>query len=118
MLAQIVLVLQLLRSGLNLRIDRFAAVGHFGDLFQNDRIVNRLKGILAPCKGAVVLAKASSIIRFGSIFYSEVWLVSNSEQVIVNILCIQILICIRALVLAFFTDSDQIQHRKSVRNTK
>ena len=53
-----------------------------------------------------------------SIFYSEVWLVSNSEQVIVNLLCIQILICIRALVLAFFTDSDQIQYRKSVRNTK
>ena len=36
------LVLELLRSGLNAGIDGFGAVGHFGDFFQYNRVMNGL----------------------------------------------------------------------------
>ena len=59
MLAEIMLVLQLLGSGLYLVVDDLAAIGHFGAFLHDHRVVDRLKGILAPGKGAVVLAQAA-----------------------------------------------------------
>lgn len=77
MLAEVVLVLQLLRGGLNLRIDRLTAVGHFGDLLQHDRVVHRLKGILAPDEGAVVLAKAAG---YGSWIFAEPCIMADTPM--------------------------------------
>ena len=59
MLAEIVLVLQLLRGGLHLRVDPLTAIGHFGNLLEHGRVVDSLGGVLAPGKGAVVFAEAT-----------------------------------------------------------
>ena len=59
MLAEIMLVLQLLGSGLYLVVDDLAAIGHFGAFLHDHRVVDRLKGILAPDEGAVILARTS-----------------------------------------------------------
>ena len=57
MLSEIMFVLERLRSGLNTGIDGFGTVGHFCHLFQHNRVVNGLMGVLSPGKGAVVLAE-------------------------------------------------------------
>lgn len=62
MLSVVMLILELLRSGLHLRIDQLGPVRHLRHFLQNDRAVYGVLGILAPCEWTVtnLLPVASS----------------------------------------------------------
>lgn len=55
--AVIVFVLEGLGGGAYLRVDLFAAGGHFGYFFQDDGVVDGFVGVFAPGEGAVVLTE-------------------------------------------------------------
>ena len=57
MLTVIVFILQLLRCRLDSRVDGLGTVCHFGNLFEDNSIVNSLMRIFAPGERSVVLAK-------------------------------------------------------------
>lgn len=57
MLTVIVFILQLLRCRLDSRVDGLGTVCHFGNLFEDNSIVNSLMRIFAPSERSVVLAK-------------------------------------------------------------
>ena len=57
MLTVIVFILQLLRCRLDSRVDGLGMVCHFGNLFEDNSIVNSLMRIFAPGERSVVLAK-------------------------------------------------------------
>ena len=57
MLSQIVLILQVLRSRSGGGIYHPGEDPHLGNLFQYDRMIDGLRGILAPGEGAVAVAQ-------------------------------------------------------------
>ena len=57
MFTVIVFILQLLRCRLDSRVDGLGTVCHFGNLFEDNSIVNSLMRIFAPGERSVVLAK-------------------------------------------------------------
>ncbi len=58
-LAKVVLILERLWGPPDVRINDLAAIGHLGAFLQHHGVVDRLKGILAPDEGAVILARTS-----------------------------------------------------------
>ena len=55
--SEVMFVLEFLGGGLDIYVDGFGAVGHFGYFFQHDCVVYGLMGILAPGEGSVVFAE-------------------------------------------------------------
>ena len=85
MLTVIVFILQLLRCRLDSRVDGLGTVCHFGNLFEDNSIVNSLMRIFAPGERSVVLAKNG---RNGFYIFSHPFELIDDQMAGVFLVCL------------------------------
>ena len=100
MLTVIVFILQLLRCRLDSRVDGLGTVCHFGNLFEDNSIVNSLMRIFAPGERSVVLAKNG---RNGFYIFSHPFELIDDQMAGVFLVCLVNLFFCQAAQARYFT---------------